>query len=219
MQSRVVNSVEAAEQLQIIRTLMERAALYRRALGPTLVGVGTLGVVASVGGVVLGIGTERAHGFVLYWTAVALVALTGAVLRVRKQALGDCEPFWTPPTRRVVVAMAPALVVAVGLTALLTLQFGGLHKVVAATLPPVWMALYGVALHAAGHFTLRGIRWLGWGFIGAAFVLGAWGTAYSLVRADVPTLVQAHLAMGLTFGAGHLLAGAWIQMAERRGTP
>ena len=70
----------AADNLQVIRTLMERTALYRRALAPVMLLAGTIGVVAAAGGLALHLDTLRA--FVGYWLAVSLVPGLGAVLIV-----------------------------------------------------------------------------------------------------------------------------------------
>lgn len=214
-----MNPADAAVQLQTIRTLMERSSLYRRAVGPMFVGLGLLGLAAGLIGYSLAVGNEQGLIFVLYWSGVAVVAVIGASLGVRGQALGADEPFWTPPTRRVVAAMAPPFVVALAGTVYLTVLFGPMTKVIGITIPPLWMALHGLALHGAGYFTLRGIRWLGWAFIGTSMGFGALGAALSANYADLPTLRLAHLAMGLTFGLGHLLAGSWIIVAERRTVP
>src|SRR5580765_5506034 len=89
----------AAEHLQTIRTLMERSAVYRRALAPIMTFVGVLGIAAAAAGeAVTG---DSGRGFVLYWEGTAILALIGAFLLVRRQALKDAEPFWSPPTRRV----------------------------------------------------------------------------------------------------------------------
>ncbi len=40
----------AAEHLQVIRTLMERSAVYRRALAPVMTAAGVLGTLAAGGG-------------------------------------------------------------------------------------------------------------------------------------------------------------------------
>ncbi|MBL9174253.1 MAG: hypothetical protein JNL10_12005 [Verrucomicrobiales bacterium] len=198
---------QAAEQLQTIRLLMERAALYRRALGPTLVGIGILGMAAGSAGAA-GWGGRGARDCVLYWTGVAVLAVAWAGFRVRRQALGAAEPFWTPPTRRVLSAMTPPIAVAVVGTALRLLE-GAPPR--AETLSGAWMILYGLGLHAAGHFTLRGIRLLGWAFIAAGLIslgVGPW--------VGGPGIREAHLAMALTFGLGHLAAGAWLLLVERK---
>jgi hypothetical protein len=219
LQSDVVNPADAAEQLNTIRTLMERAALYRRALGPTLVGLGVLGLAAGALGYGMEIGQDDSLTFVLYWSTVALLGVVGTLLQMRRQALGAAEQFFTPPTRRIVGAMLPIYGVAIVGTIYLTLLFGAMTKVIAVTVLPFWMALHGLALHAAGHFTFRGIRWLGWAFIGAGLAAGGLEGYWTLTRADLPTMAQAHLLMGTVFGLGHLLAGSWILMAERRALP
>src|SRR5580765_8944445 len=93
----------AAEHLQVIRTLMERSAVYRRALAPIMIYNGALGVAGGVLGSALKIYWPR--GFIFYWAAVAVMALTGSFLLVRRQALKEAEPFWSPPTRRVARAL------------------------------------------------------------------------------------------------------------------
>ena len=78
---------------------MERSALYRRALAPVMTLVGAMGVLAGIACPFVSGSSGRR--FVLYWAGVAVVALTAALLIVRRQALRNAEPFWSPPTRRV----------------------------------------------------------------------------------------------------------------------
>ena len=52
----------AAEQLQTIRTLMERSAVYRRALAPIMLFAGFAGVLAAAGGLVFHLNSPRAFG-------------------------------------------------------------------------------------------------------------------------------------------------------------
>jgi hypothetical protein len=75
----------AAEHLQVIRTLMERSALYRRALAPIMIFNGVAGVAAAALGWMLKIGSPRS--FILFWAGVGVVGLAGAFLFVRRQAL------------------------------------------------------------------------------------------------------------------------------------
>ena len=97
----------AAEHLQVIRTLMERSALYRRTLAPIMLYVGSVGTLACAGGIALGI--EGLRDFGAWWLGAAAVALAGAFVIARRQSLQDGEPFWSPPTLRVTQAMAPPL--------------------------------------------------------------------------------------------------------------
>src|SRR2546430_17340673 len=95
----------ATESLQVIRTLMERSAIYRRALAPMMLLVGGLGLAAAVIGWLAGIGSPR--GFAAYWLIVSVFALAGAFFVVRRQALTDGEPVWSAPTRRGEAGLLP----------------------------------------------------------------------------------------------------------------
>jgi hypothetical protein len=71
----------AAENLQVIRTLMERSALYRRALAPVMTFAGGLGIIAAITGVALRADTSAV--FVAYWMTVALLGQPVALAATR----------------------------------------------------------------------------------------------------------------------------------------
>ena len=199
----------ASEHLQVIRTLMERSTLYRRALAPISLLTGALGVGAAALGWFLKI--ETPHGFVGYWMAVSLVGLGGAYLLARRQALKEAEPFWSLPTRRVSQALLPPLFIGM-VAGLLTAFCPGWDFVQPWGLPALWMLLYGCALHAAGFFMARGIRLFGW-----LFVLAGCGWMVCRCFADSPlTLLQCHQLMGVFFGGLHLAYGGYLYFTEKR---
>src|SRR5262245_29826267 len=99
----------ATEHLQTIRTLMERSALYRRALAPVMIVTGSIGLVAAVVPCLMRI--EGNASFACFWMGISLVALIAAFVLVRRQALKEGEPFWSSPTRRVTQALLPVFVV------------------------------------------------------------------------------------------------------------
>ncbi|MBN8246198.1 MAG: hypothetical protein J0L84_02000 [Verrucomicrobia bacterium] len=204
----------AAENLQVIRTLMERAALYRRALAPVSLAAGVLGVLAAVLG--WSAGLDSARGFAGFWLAVAAVTLAVCLLIMRRQALQADEPFWSPPARRVAQATLPAL--SAGLLAGGIVLLGNARDPLAVWwLPGAWMVLYGCASHAAGFFMDRGIKLFGALFIG----LGALLLLCVATRPDaagLPPLRMAHVVMGAAFGGLHLAYGAYLRGTER-GTP
>ena len=200
----------AADNLQVIRTLMERSAIYRRALGPIMIATGTTGVVAAAVGMFLKI--ESLRGFTSYWIVVCAVALGISFLLARRQALKDAEPFWSPPTRRVAQAMLPCLF----LGAVATVPFALIeqpHTTVVWSLITVWIGLYGCAVFSAGFFMPRGMKFFGW-----IFILSA--SAMYLTHASVPHIVQppayAHLVMGFFFGVLHIVYGVYLQVTEKR---
>ncbi|HXC99492.1 MAG TPA: hypothetical protein VN048_09135 [Verrucomicrobiae bacterium] len=200
----------AAENLQTIRTLMERSAVYRRALAPVMIFVGMTGVIGAAAGWWLKI--EDGSLFASYWMAISVVAIAGAFMLVRRQALKSAEPFWSPPTRRIAQAMLPALLIGCvfGLIAAVRL----LHhrddpfRVV---LVLIWGLLYGLALNAAGFFMPRGIRWFGWAFIIVGLGLFLQLDSILEMGADLP-----HLLMGILFGLSHLAYGIYLYFTEPR---
>jgi hypothetical protein len=198
----------ANERLQVIRTLMERSAIYRRALAPIMTFLGILGVAASIGGALAGINTALRFG--LYWMCMSLAGLLGAYFFARRQALKDREPFWSPPTKRVTQAVLPSLFVGAVIGFIFTFTLGQ-QTSFSWALPVSWILLYGCALHAAGFFTPRGIRLLGW-----LFILGGCSLTLSSisVNAQLP-FVTSHLLMGLFFGGLQLAYGVYLHFTDR----
>jgi hypothetical protein len=193
---------------------MERSALYRRALAPTVAAVGITGVLGSSIGIVVGVG--GAIGFVVHWLVVAVCALLAALWVVRRQALGAGEAFWSSPTKRVAAALMPAFLSG-GLVAILGLgQFFKVQTVL--VLPGLWMLFYGCALHSAGFFTPRGLRLFGWIFLGMGAI---WLCIYLNFNPWLPfgtpdPARNAHALMGAVFGLGHLAYAAYLHLTERK---
>lgn len=201
----------AAEHLQVIRTLMERSALYRRTLAPIMLYLGAVGALACLGGLALGI--DALPGFYAWWLSAAVLGLAGAFLIVRRQALRDGEPFWSPPTLRVTEAMAPPL--AAGLVLSLAMPMFD-------AAPPRGLFVlanalfYGCAVHAAGFFMPRGMKLFAW----IVILLSLCGSAILAVfEPAVEGPVLAHAVMGFVFGALHLAYGVYLYATERRGAP
>ena len=196
----------AAENLQTIRTLMERSAVYRRALAPLLGLIGATGIVAAAIGAFTPLNSPRA--FIGYWMTVSLIGLAEAFLLIRRQALADAEPFWSSPMRRVVQALLPpftaGLVAGIVLAALDTDS-----PLPVVLIVPLWMVLYGCALHAAGFFMPRGFKLFGWGFT-------LFGCAVAAAVLCKPASIHdANLIMGAGFGGGHLAYSIYLYFTEK----
>lgn len=204
-----MNSNSAAENLQVIRTLMERAALYRRALAPIMLFAGSVGLAAGIAALLLGVENLRAFGSL--WLSVAAVTVAGAFLLARRQSSKDQEPFWSPPTRRVAQALMPPLTIGL-LISVVAIIAASSHEKANVTLPIAWMLCYGCALHAAGFFAPRGIRLLGW-----FFILSACGVFCLLLGPDQQhSAATANIVMGVFFGVVHLVCGACFYIAEKQ---
>ena len=192
----------ATEQLQTIRTLMERSAIYRRALAPIMLFAGVLGMMAAAIGLQFHLDSMRAFGAL--WLATATLVVAGAFLIARRQALKEREAFWSPPTRRVAQALSAPL----GVGLFVGVWFGA-GRESPSLLAVFWILFYGCALHAAGFLTPRGVRWLGWVFIAGAGVL------VFLHQAAEGLQYNSHLIMGFFFGVLHLAYGAYLYLTEK----
>jgi hypothetical protein len=199
----------AVEHLLVIRTLMERSAIYRRALAPIVLALGVLGVAAALLGVALHLDGPRA--FVGYWSGVGLAGLSAAYLMARQQALRAAEPFWSAPTRRVTQALLPPLFVGF-VASTISVFVSSSEPALVWWVVPLWMVFYGCAIHAAGFFMPRGIKLFGWGFILMGCLIG-----YRLGLGGTNLSTGAgHLAMGSSFGGLHLAYGIYLFFTEQR---
>jgi hypothetical protein len=198
----------AEENLQTIRLLMERSALYRRALAPIMLAAGVLGLAAGGAGLLWHL--ESSRTFAALWLGTACLMVTLAFLLARRQALKDSEPFWSPPTRRVAQALLPPLLSGLFLGGLLA--FLAPDWVVDFPMALVWLLFYGCALHSAGFFMTRGIKWFGWVFIIAAILL----MMIMLATRGQVTSSAGNWVMGAFFGGLHLAYGVYLYFTERK---
>jgi hypothetical protein len=199
----------AEENLQTIRTLMERSALYRRALAPIMLICGISGLVGGVAG---WLGRFNSNSeFVLVWVMTAFFSLSCSTLLMRQQALREAEPFWSPPTRRVVQALAPPFLVGAVMGGVLAGR--GRDVLAGEFLILIWCLTFGCGLHAAGFFMMRGIRWFGW-----VFILIGFGVLACLIRGiDLLRIFHSpHLLMAAIFGGLHLTYGIYLYFTEKK---
>jgi hypothetical protein len=208
VQSHGMETNQAAENLQVIRTLMERSAIYRRALAPIMTFCGVIGIVAGIAGWQLKITSDQ--GFVLFWSGVAAAALVGSLLLVRRQALKDKELFWSPPTRRIAQALLPSLAIGCFTASVIFWGVPAHDPWTQNILVTVWAWLYGCALHSAGFFVSRGFQRLGW--IYAAAGCAQFGFLMGWLGVPLP----AHLLMAGIFGGLHLISGIYLYFTEPR---
>jgi len=192
---------------------MERSAIYRRALAPMMLFAGGLGTGAAAVGWFARIESPRA--FVGFWLAVAVLTIAGCFLLLRREALRDAEPLWSPPTRRVLQALLPALAAGLVSSAIALFKVGtageGTANLVGLFFLPVgWIVFYGCAVHSAGFFMPRGIKLFGW-----VFILGGCGL-FALGGPDMPRPLFAHGVMGFFFGVLHLAYGAYLFCTEKK---
>ena len=191
-----MNTNWAEENLSLIRTLMERATIYRRALAPIMITTGVIGTTASVVG--MSGELDAPLQFLACWAGTAAVALLAGFALARREALREREAFWSPPTRRVALALLPA----------------GVAGIIAACVEPDparlagwWLLIYAVGLHGAGFFMPSGVRRLSWLFLIAGGAVLGWKSC-----------CPPHAVMGLGFGGLHLVYGIYLFATRARPT-
>ena len=200
----------AAQRLGEIRTLMERSSLYRRALAPTATLTGIIGMVAGVIGWTLPV--ESSSGFCLFWMVTGMISLLVSLLMIRRQAWKDNERFWSPPTRRFIQALCPALFAGTCL-GMIGMFHPQISKAYLWNLPALWMMFYGCALFSAGFFMPRGIK-----LFGSIYVLCGCISMFHFtsegMNQTLPRIVHAHIVMGSSFGILHFFYGAYLFLTE-----
>jgi hypothetical protein len=186
---------QAARNLEVIRTLMERTCQYQLLTARASLVAGTLAGGGALAFFLLNPADARAFGAVwgLVFAGSLLATTLGTVLRGRVSG----EKVWSRQARAVVLALAPSLFAALVLTVCFFVQ--GWHL----WLPGVWMLCYGQGALATSAYAPSSIRWLGVTVLALAGPTLALGPGWA-----VPM-------MGLVFGLGHLVLGTALLVAER----
>ncbi len=204
------DSETALEHLQVIRSLMEKATVYRSVTVPTAVMGGVIAIATAVFLYLKDaqIATPAAMGAWLGSFVLINVVNHALIWRTAQRAK---EPYFSVGLSMALKALIPALFVG-GLLGM-TLGFGPKSDLIGATL--IWVTFYGLALMATSGFSPRSLRLLGMVFtlIGACGLAAHWSI-------DLTELTSAHqlsaLIMGLTFGVCHLVYAFCVRVSTNR---
>jgi len=208
---------DAEEHLRIIRSLMEKATIYRAISAPTALAGGIFAVLGSV--VLWGnfrpvrSETEFATRFLITWGTVLLLTTLANTFFLWRASKLRGEPFLSSGMRLALVAMLPGMLCGLFFTAVLGWGTNVFW------LPPIWMMCYAVALLATKHFAPRSIMLLGWTFLLAGmasfYQLFVWGFGGLFGVSHFAS--GSHLLMGVTFGLFHLIYAACTWPRRARG--
>ena len=207
---------EAEEHLRVIRSLMEKATVYRAISAPTALIAGLLAIGAAFAGgaikrLLIDWQSEESRiatlAFPITWFAVLLLvgAANGYFLYRDAQRRG--EKFISHGMKMALIALLPCHLTAAVLSVVVEPN--------PAMLALVWNIFHGLGLLATGHFSPRSIILLGWAFLAAglgafaAFIHLADGlgliVAFTFVQFN---LFSPHILMAITFGGFHLIYAA-----------
>lgn len=195
----------ALENLRIIRSLMEKAHIYRAISAPAALAGGVLALGASVwparhAAATNGEACMSDLAFLGLWLVILAIASALNVFLLAREAEQRHQPFISKDMRMALRSLAPPLLVGgcVGVGAILFL-----HNLCLAVL--MWVLCYGLALLATASFSPRSLIRLGWAFViaGLALFLG-WASLPGLFNM-ASDMGPASLMMGLTFGLLHIV--------------
>ena len=197
---------EAEENLRVIRSLMEKATVYRAISAPSALVGGVLAVAVAS----LLIHLQRDPHLVttawfyygLPWLGVLVLTGAANVYFLWRDSRRRGEVFASAGMRLAIRALLPGFLVAGVFTAFLLSSIE-----LQAPLACIWVLCYGLALLATADFAPRSIARLGWAFLLCGIslvvvVLGFGGDFFS------DSARSANLIMGATFGLFHLIYAA-----------
>jgi hypothetical protein len=203
----------ASSQLRVIRSLMERATIYRSISAPTAL----VGGLLSLGGFATAYYAKHhrqhplsATEFLIVWLVIlALTVLTNTIFLSRGAARRS-EVFFSSGMKCAATSLAPAFLSA----GLLTILFS--HRPIDLAL--IWITLYGIGLLATQHFAPRSIVVLGITFFATGCVLlVTWKHLFMPNPHVEPSALVVSGLMAATFGGLHLAyaAAVWALGEER----
>lgn len=207
----------AIEHLRVIRSLMEKAHIYRAVSAPAALLGGVLALGATIWPVVHAVQT---HGDAAFSNAIFLIVWHGilAACTVLNVALLDREAarrgqsLVSDGMKMALRAVSPPLIVGGVLAGGLVIW---LQNLTLAAL--IWVLCYGLALLATASFSPKSITRLGWAFVMAGLVLFLVWAANGEVRDLRTDLGPASLVMGLTFGLLHVVYAIAVFVSRPRG--
>jgi len=180
----------ALDNLRYIRETMERAASFTAVPGWGGVAMGATALGAA------GIASHQSSfpGWLAVWLIEGALAIALGVLAMAHKARAAGLPLWSGPVRKFTFSFIPPLVAGAVLTFVLA-DSGSI-----ATIPGIWLMLYGAGVMAGGAFSVGIVPVLGACFLaeGAAMLLIAPGAAW------------VDLWLGAGFGGLHVIFGTII---------
>jgi len=193
---------KAEADLRVIRSLMERATVYRAISAPAALVAGFLSIFAAAA-IHLNDQTRlnrptQGRAFPAIWLVVLVLAAGTNAFFIWREARKDSRPFISSGMKLSLRAIAPNLLIPAAVT--LWFLVNGYKGATELELVLAWIVFYGLALLSTGLFAPRSLVCLGWAFLLTALAIPALRNVLGDLLANLPTI-----AMGLTFGLYHLV--------------
>ena len=201
---------EAAEQLRVIRSMMERATVFRALSGETAL----VGGAAALGAAWV---SEPKTGWA--WATIWLSGLAAVLLfnlyQLVRMAKAREGRVWTSGLKLAMRGALPSIV-AGGFLGLLAVRSNQPNSTTLAAC--FWILHYGLALLAIREFAPKSMVWLGWAFVilGVAALAALTGVVDPENAPYFAKVRNGSRLMAIAFGGFHLLYGAIIVTTGRR---
>jgi hypothetical protein len=202
---------EAVEQLRMIRSMMERATIFRALSGETAL----MGGAAALAAAWLSEG-KMGWAWASCWLIGLGLVLFFNVFQILRASAAHGRVFWSCGLRTALRGALPSLI-AGGFLGLLYIRRGGLDGTSLAA--SIWILHYGIALLAIREFAPRSMIWLGWTFLvfGLLCLAGAGGLS-DFLTGQMRSVSASHL-MAIAFGGFHLIYGGIIVTTKQPEDP
>jgi hypothetical protein len=192
----------ASDHLRIIRTLLERAQVYRAVSAPAaLVG----GVLALALATRLYFANLEPKVFLIAWLAILVITAKLNTLLLYRAAVEKGRTFVSSELKLAVRTFAPPMLAA-GLLGILV----GIARGELTLAAVIWVLGYGCALLAGAGFSPRSIKRLGRAFFVAGSAFGCIWAAQLLWAGKVTDGQLSCIVMGSTFGLLHVAYAAAV---------
>ncbi len=202
----------------MIRSLMERATIFRALSGETaLIGGATAVAMAWLSD------GRTGWAWASYWLSGLALVLVFNGWQLLRASTSRGRPFWNKGLRTALRGVLPSLV-AGGFLGLLYIRtataahaFPEQARIFTMAGASIWIMHYGIALLAIREFAPRSMAWLGWAFV----VFGLYCLAELTGFQQMPSYLLKHLnspslIMAVAFGGFHFIYGALIVTTKER---
>lgn len=204
---------EAADRMQEIQRIMERATLFTLLPGTPAVVGGLLvlaGCAVSYGMIrsldfaaILHLSFGSQAAFCVMWFTIGVIGVLVEVMLTNRAAARQQLVPAHRPMRVAAFSLTPSVVVAMVLTVKFLIPLQPRAEEIQ-YIVPVWMMLYGTGVYTAGLFSIQPPRFLGLTFLALGVIALLWFPAYGVVSA------------ALSFGLLHILFGLYILRKQRQ---
>ena len=209
----------AEEDLRVIRSLMERATIYRAISAPTAFLGGLLALATSItiwvvdhSRATAGAPGFDARHFAEIWLINLAIVLAVNTFFLRREALKTGRVLLSPGARLTMRAIGPCLLIP---TATTIWFFRNAEPIDEEIMVAVWIMFYGLCLLATALFAPRSLVFLGWAFLVSGLIYLFWPKSLT----NDPRGIFPNLAMGATFGLYHLIYAVAVWSKSRSAAP